>query len=145
MPTRGTCCTRAVYDGRMKFIASGVVVLLIGCGGGGGSSPEEKCDDLIDLVCDRVVECVPDEVTRSQCISELRSALPCGMADRVSSTYDRCMDLLEDLTCSALFPNDELVVPADCENVILAERVSNGESVLDPRTSAVTTSFTTAP
>jgi hypothetical protein len=98
----------------------------LGCGG--SDSPEEKCDDLIGVVCDRAVECVPGAGTRADCVQQLQSAIPCGMAQSVTDSYDRCMDQLNDNSCAVLFPVNpdtgqmELVLPADCNGVIQVGR-----------------------
>ncbi len=105
---------------RISFVGL-CLVGLVGCGS--EKSPVEKCDDLVEVVCDRGVECAPELGTKSSCVQAIKQALPCGMAERVSNSYDRCMDQLEDNSCSALYPRDSegdisLNLPADCFAVI---------------------------
>ena len=108
---------------RAWFIASALLAV-VACG---GKSAESKCEDLIDVTCDRAVECVPGAGTVEACVMQLRSVLPCGNADRVSDSYDACMDQLDGLSCAVLFPNDPmtgmptLMLPADCNMVIIDE------------------------
>lgn len=109
-----------------------VVLFIVGCGG--GSSPVEKCDDLVDIVCERAVECLPGAGTHGACVQEVQQVIPCGSAKQVSASYDRCMNQLEAASCSVLFPTNpqsgqrELVLPADCMSVILAR-----EGIAPPR------------
>jgi hypothetical protein len=100
-----------------------VACLIPGC----ASEPSavEKCDDLVDVVCDRAVVCVPNAGSHSTCVSEVQQALPCGSAKRVSASYDRCISQLQGASCGVLFPPDpqtggpKLKLPADCMAVIL--------------------------
>lgn len=96
-------------------------LMLVACGG--GKSAVEKCDDLIDVVCDRTVECVQG-VTQGDCVAAVQQQLPCGSAKKVSASYDRCIDQLNNDSCAILFPPDQngqpsLALPADCNSVIL--------------------------
>jgi hypothetical protein len=98
------------------------VVLLLGCGA--EKSPVEKCDDLIDVLCDRGIQCLGG--SHAECVQAFQSELPCGSAKAVSASYDRCIDQLQAAACSSLFPpspqpgQPELRLPADCMSVILS-------------------------
>lgn len=97
--------------------------LLAACG---GSSAVDKCDDLVDVVCDRTVECVSG-ITKTDCVQAVQQQLPCGSAKKVSASYDRCMDQLNNDSCDILFPPDSngqpsLALPADCNAVILERK-----------------------
>lgn len=113
----------------MKRTMFVLAVTVAGCGG--EDSPVEKCDDLVSTVCDRLVECLPGAATRAQCIQEIQAALPCGSAQDVTASYGRCMEHLREFSCPVLFPNDpetgepSLVLPADCQGVILTGRASD--------------------
>ncbi|HVK77910.1 MAG TPA: hypothetical protein VM734_31605 [Kofleriaceae bacterium] len=113
----------------MKRTMFVLAVTLVACGG--EDTPVEKCDDLVSTVCDRLVECLPGAATRAQCIQEIQAALPCGSARDVTASYGRCMENLEEFSCPVLFPNDpetgepSLVLPADCQGVILTGRASD--------------------
>ena len=97
-------------------------VLLLGCGM--ERSPVEKCDDLVDVLCDRGVQCLGG--TRAECVQAVQSQLPCGSAKAVSASYDRCIDQLQAASCASLFPPNpqsgqpELRLPADCMSVVLS-------------------------
>jgi hypothetical protein len=91
---------------------------------GGDDSPEEKCETLINIVCDRAVECIGG-ATEAQCRAEVGAAIPCGSATSVGATYDSCTDMLRANSCAVLFPIDPntmsptLVLPNDCVGVIV--------------------------
>ena len=88
-------------------------------------TPVEKCDDLVNVICDRGVVCLPGAGSHATCVSALQQALPCGSAKEVSVSYDRCISQLQGDSCAILFPvnpqtgNPQLVLPADCKAVIL--------------------------
>src|SRR5688500_8632799 len=84
---------------------------LVACGGG-GRSPVERCDDLVDVLCDRAVECISGAGTHATCVQELQGALACGSVKAVSASYDRCMDQLATHTCGVLFPLDSAGEPS---------------------------------
>ena len=102
----------------LRYLA---LVWVVGCGG--EPSPVEKCDDLLDVLCDRGVQCLGG--THAECVQALQSALPCGSAKAVSASYDRCIDQLQGASCASLFPPDPqsgqpaLRLPADCMSVVL--------------------------
>jgi len=107
----------------MQRFAS-VMIVLASCG---GESAVEKCDDLVDDLCNRGVECLPDQGTHSECVQSAERSLPCGKAQSVLGSYDRCIEEINTDSCSVLFPKDasgnpSLALPADCKAVI---QVSN--------------------
>jgi hypothetical protein len=95
------------------------LTLFAGCGGGGGGA-EGQCEDLLEVTCERSVECVGG-FTQSECLDALDDQIPCGRADRVSSTYDACMTQLMGNACADLFPGGQLTLPPDCNQVIIIE------------------------
>jgi hypothetical protein len=111
-----------------------VVVFVLGCGS--EPSPVEKCDALVDELCDRGVQCVPNSGTHAQCVQTVETQLSCGSVKAVSPSYDRCMDQLQTFSCQVLFPVDPqthmqmLVLPADCMSVVLS-RTLDGDAALD--------------
>lgn len=113
----------------LTFMAS----LLVACG---EDSPVEKCDHLVDITCDRAVECIPTGGTHAECVEEVRQQLPCGSAKSVTESYDRCVDQIDSVTCGTLFPNNMLDLPADCSGVIqLSRRLpDDGSSTPSQRT-----------
>lgn len=92
---------------------------LAACGGGGGAA-ESKCNDLVDVTCNRTEECIAG-VTHDQCVDAVNQQIDCGDADRVGATYDSCMDMLMSDDCNTLFPGGQLVLPADCNGVIIVD------------------------
>jgi len=95
-------------------------VVVAGCGG--SSSPEDKCEDFVDTVCDRLSSCVGEEDT-DDCVREGEDALGCARVTSVSSTYDDCIDDLEDTSCEALLDTDEdgnstPALPLTCRGVL---------------------------
>jgi hypothetical protein len=104
-----------------SFATATLVLYAAACGT--ETSPVEKCDDLVDVLCDRGVRCVGG--SHIECVQAVKTGLPCGSARSVTSSYDRCIDQLETASCNVLFAinpqTGELVVrlPADCMGVIL--------------------------
>ena len=99
--------------------------------GNGEPSPVERCDELVDLLCDRALQCVAGAGTHATCVQALQGELPCGSVKAVSASYDRCMDQLATHSCGVLFPPDlmgqpSLRLPADCMSVVLY-RAAGGE------------------
>jgi hypothetical protein len=97
----------------------------IGCGGG-SETPVDKCNDLINDLCDRGVQCAPQETgTHVNCIQQLLQQLPCGSTKQVSATYDSCVQQIKGDACQVLFPADpqtgehSVSLPTDCNGVIL--------------------------
>ncbi|MGN6103545.1 MAG: hypothetical protein ACTHU0_00330 [Kofleriaceae bacterium] len=114
----------------MKWFAMFALALAAGCGG--SDSPVDKCDDLVDQICDRAVDCVG--LAHGTCVADIQSVLPCGRAVSVKASYDRCMDQLSSNSCAALFPpdqngNPDLSLPADCQAVIQLERTAAPPSI----------------
>ena len=108
----------------MKRMMVVCVLGCIGCGGG-EETPAQKCEVLVNDVCDRGVECIPQAGTHAACVQALDQVLTCGTAKQVSMTYDRCIQQLKADSCQTLFPTDPqtgqvtLVLPTDCMGVIL--------------------------
>src|SRR4051812_45521875 len=106
-----------------------MLVLAAGCGS--DVSPVEKCDDLLDLLCDRAVQCIPNPGSHASCVQEFQQVIPCGTVKAVSASYDRCMDQVSSFACPVLFPTDPqtggptLELPADCKGVVLSRTVGN--------------------
>ena len=107
-----------------------MLVLAAGCGGG-DASPVEKCDDLLDLLCDRAVQCISNPGSHASCVQELQQVIPCGTVKAVSASYDRCIDQVDSFACPVLFPFDPqtggptLELPADCMGVVLSRTVGD--------------------
>jgi hypothetical protein len=108
---------------RSRFAAISFSLFLGACGG--GESAVEKCDDLVDTLCEKGVECVGG--SKAECVQAAASQLACGRAVKVTASYDRCLDEIDEFSCSTLFPTDPetgqptLSLPADCMGVILLD------------------------
>jgi len=95
----------------------------IGCGGG-AETPVQKCDDLVNDVCDRGVQCFPSAGTHADCVQAVQQVVACGMAKKIGPTFDRCIQQIKEDSCQILFPTDPntgqmaLSLPADCNGVI---------------------------
>ena len=118
------------------------VAVLALCGCGSEPSPVEKCDDLVDVLCDRGVHCLGG--AHAEYVQALQAELPCGSAKAVSASYDRCIDQLQAASCGSLFPinpqsgKPEVRLPADCMSVVLSRTASSGygAQVTSPKTTS---------
>jgi len=86
-----------------------------------------KCETLIATTCGRAADCVVAEdpsINRTEafneCRSGARSALDCGAAVDVSTSFDRCIRELAETTCTALFA-DPPAMPKSCDGVIIIQ------------------------
>lgn len=107
---------------------------LVAACGASEPSPVEKCDDLVDLLCDRAVQCFPNAGSHATCIQELNQEIPCGSVKQVSASYERCMDQLAATSCPVLFPTDAqgqptVELPADCMSVVLYRELGGALSL----------------
>ena len=76
----------------------------------------EKCEDLVNNICELVVECGFD--TLSSCKSTFKaSGFDCERAVDVSSSYESCMEDIDAQTCSTFLNGD---LPESCNGVILS-------------------------
>jgi hypothetical protein len=125
------------------MVAKAVVLAVLGCVGcGGDKSPSEKCEDLVNLTCDRAVECLPGvSGMHAACVQAVEQAgLSCSATKSVKPGYDRCIDQLDAQSCQTLFPTDSgtgdrtLELPADCSGVLLTQSAA-GEFAHVVRTS----------
>jgi hypothetical protein len=104
----------------IMFVWMTALFAVAGCGT--EASPVEKCDDLVDTLCDKGVQCLGG--SHAECVQAAQTTLPCGSARSVTTSYDRCVDQLESASCSVLFAFNsvtgelELRLPADCRGVI---------------------------
>lgn len=94
---------------------------VLGCG---SDSPEEQCENLVSLVCDRAGECLPSvEPRHGECFQQLRRLARCERIASHSPTYDACMNSVEASACNVLF--SELtstrlmaILPSQCSAVV---------------------------
>ena len=114
-----------------KVVVKVVVLAVLGCVGCGDKSPKEKCEDLIDAVCDRGVECIDGAAgMHDECVHAVDGALTCENIKSVTSSYDHCIDLLHEQSCQTLFPRDpdtgdqSLELPAECSGVLSTQSTS---------------------
>lgn len=125
------------------MVARVVVLAVLGCiGCGGDKSPSEKCEDLVNLSCDRAVECLSwASGMHTACVQAVEQAgLSCTATKSVKPSYDRCIDQLNEQSCRMLFPIDPntgdqaLELPAEC-NGVLVTQLAAGELAHVVRTS----------
>jgi len=116
---------------RKDIVVKLMVLAVLCCIGCGDKSPKEKCADLIDVVCDRGVECIAGAAgMHDECVHAVEGALPCGNIKSVTATYDHCIDLLNEQSCGTLFPTDPatgaqtLKLPAECSGVLSTQSTS---------------------
>lgn len=100
---------------------AGLMLLLVvtSCG---AESAAEKCEALVSRLCQRGLACADDGTTQAECVAAVKTTLPCAQADKVSDGYNACMSELQSSPCTVLFANDELNLPATCNDSILFEQ-----------------------
>jgi hypothetical protein len=102
---------------RLGLVLSG---FLIACGGG-GDSPEDKCEALLDNICDRVVDCELAD-SHDECIDALADSNDCSEAEEVGDSYGECRKDIDDASCAELFPSSggqvRLTLPSSCSGAI---------------------------
>jgi hypothetical protein len=103
-----------------------VIWSLLAGGCAGDKSPREKCEDLVSVMCDRGVECIPGgSGMHDACVQAADQVISCSATKSVAPGYDHCIDVLHERSCQSLFPVDSesgeqmLVVPAECKSVLL--------------------------
>jgi hypothetical protein len=98
------------------------VVLFGGCSTD-APGPRERCDDLVDLLCERVSGCPNGGTTQQECLTLPAADLSCPEATGVSGAYDQCIDDLTVSPCSVLVRADGTVeMPESCDAAILYPR-----------------------
>jgi hypothetical protein len=103
-----------------------IVLCVLGCiGCGDDEQAIPQCNDLVDDLCTRIVQCAPQQAaTQASCLLRLEQTLPCELAHRISATYDQCLQHIMTDSCQVLFPTDPfttgaaLSLPADCTGVV---------------------------
>ena len=80
-------------------------------------SAEEACIDSGTQYCNRVYECYEiEDPPLASCVAT--STASCDRAFGVTSTFDDCVDLLDNSSCDDLFPMGFPQVPDACRNII---------------------------
>lgn len=97
-----------------KFILV-VCFLGIGC----APSPAEQCDTFVATFCDKVVECVGG--ASSDCVAATNKIISCERAVDVSSSYGKCLDDIDRISCASFIQNGNAVLPATCLGVVLTK------------------------
>lgn len=98
-----------------------VALALIASVASTGPDPEAvaACHDLVELVCERAVECDPTRDARD-CEDDVEDDFGnCDEALAVEGDTEECFDDLEAATCDELFSGDEDKLPRSCEDVKL--------------------------
>jgi len=104
-----------------SVVAIALIVWASSCGGGSsGSDAVQKCKDLSQLKCERVVECggMPSVPT---CLADIQKAEYCDHAVAVTSSYDACVQDLRAISCTQLLASGAWNLPLACTGVILAQ------------------------
>jgi len=132
-----------------KYLVRGLVVgvtlaCAFACSGGSGDDDDDddsnanseavgKCNQLVDLYCPTVMDCLVEEgalaaadrdTSVSQCITGAKQALDCSRAIGTSSSFDDCIDALENPDCAAIAAavaseGETSPLPSVCSGVIL--------------------------
>ena len=101
-----------------RVIGLVLVGMVLSCGGESNDAPE-KCDALVDRLCERALVCANDGTTQAECVASAKTGLPCAQADAVSDGYDACLSELQSSPCTVLLANNKLNLPATCRASIL--------------------------
>jgi len=112
----------------MKNLVMALVLVGFGGVGCGDKSPPEKCEDLVNSVCDRAVECIAGAAgMHDDCVRAIEGDLSCSATKSVGASYDECMDLLNQQSCHTLFSTDArsgeitIELPSACFGVLSTE------------------------
>ena len=114
---------------RQRLFLVGALIALGACNGDDGPSAQDQCDMLLDLSCDRVEECAPQEIPAGSqdphrtCLEMTLLLIDCSKAVSVDASYDECIDQLGSLSCGVFVTTDaagepEAHLPASCNGVI---------------------------
>lgn len=113
---------------KKNLVMNVMVVVALGCVGCGDKSPSEKCEDLVDVTCDRIVECITGAAgMHGACVNDFKQVLSCSDIKSVKPSYDRCVDSLNEQSCKTLFPADPMTgeqtveLPDECNGVLSME------------------------
>jgi len=113
--------------GRLSILCGVMaMVVVVGCG---GSSPEDKCQDLVDTMCDRVTACLNVPSQKADCVRTVSDSASCSRTKSVTESYDTCLDELRDVSCDALLDSDAngdpvLNIPSSCRGVLQSGRLA---------------------
>ena len=124
----------------------GLVWMALACGC--NDSPEEQCKALLGAICKRVTMCGEElsdstapEGFESECVKQAeQSTGVCENAVDVTSSYDTCMDEIEDASCDdflTIRASDDkitIVFPASCKGVVKVESPRTSD---EPRVAGV--------
>lgn len=107
-------------------IAVVVLAAVLGCGeekdADERAQARARCEQLRDLVCTRVLECLAPADRASElasCRQTWAQSVDCGAAVGISDGYPRCTRELADASCPVLLPGGRLLLPASCNGVVL--------------------------
>ena len=105
-----------------SVVAITLIVSLWSCGGGSSGSQSssdavQKCQDLSQRQCERVVGCGASPSVES-CLAEIQVSADCDHAVRVTSRYGACMQDLAAMNCADLLASGAWNLPNTCIGVI---------------------------
>jgi hypothetical protein len=114
----------------MKNLAKMMALVVLGGTGCGDKSPADKCEDLVSLTCDRVVDCIAGASgMHDSCVQTFHRELSCSATKSVGQGYDDCLDMLNEQSCGTLFSTDAgtgepmIHLPAACFGVLSTQSV----------------------
>lgn len=110
----------------MKFYITIVIVsfLIAGCSSSEEPDPVHLCQNLQATICHQMVNCLGGtSADYNDCLAGAESALACGKAQSVGSSYDECLTEVSQ-SCSWVLAENQIgftgqYLPADCKGVII--------------------------
>jgi hypothetical protein len=98
----------------MKVRATGLLLGLLGLCACEANDAPQKCEELLDLMCTRLVECAI-EPNQADCLAAAKTVAPCAKAVSVDGSYDACLKDIRAQSCTVLMSSG---IPANCDDVI---------------------------
>ncbi|HLU67462.1 MAG TPA: hypothetical protein VKZ63_14370, partial [Kofleriaceae bacterium] len=123
---------------KRSVLAAALVTLFCACGGGGGASPEEACNGLAEVTCEKFFECLTEDqraaaglTTEAACVADYKAQFGCAEltednACEANETYnsdeaDSCIDQLAGLSCDQVLDGIEDSETPACNRVCTVE------------------------
>lgn len=79
-----------------------MMLALLTAGVAGCNEAEEQCKDFSAAMCDRLVECSDDGLTKDACLAEFGKTIDCSKAVDPPSNFDQCIPAVKKLSCGSL-------------------------------------------
>ncbi len=110
------------------WLLAGALCAMAAC----GDSPKDKCNDLLNVYCERHATCVETagvsaadaKEIESSCLEAMRKSVSCEDAVEIKEkSYDACVEAVEDISCStinaSLAQSRTVNLPSVCKGSIL--------------------------